>query len=96
VLGIAQHPVFQGGTSVVEAGGGRWLRAYGTLSHPNILGAFMVVSMSALGVVMAAAHSWKKQIVLCVMSVFFAAALFFSFSRAELLLFCWSEICSIR
>lgn len=36
------------GVSVVQtAGGGRWLRAYGTLSHPNILGGYLLVGLAA-------------------------------------------------
>jgi O-antigen ligase len=36
------------GASVVQtAGGGRWMRAYGTLSHPNILGGYLVIGLGA-------------------------------------------------
>ncbi len=36
------------GASVVQtAGGGRWLRAYGTLSHPNILGGYLILGLGA-------------------------------------------------
>lgn len=42
-LGSAAHHAFTLGTSVIETSTGRWLRAYGTQSHPNIFGGFMVV-----------------------------------------------------
>ncbi|RJO58958.1 O-antigen ligase domain-containing protein [Candidatus Parcubacteria bacterium] len=44
-LGLASHDPAQAGTSVVEAGGMRWLRAYGSLPHPNILGGYLAVSL---------------------------------------------------
>ena len=38
-LGLASHPAWQGGTSVVASETiGRWLRAYGPFSHPNVFG----------------------------------------------------------
>lgn len=44
-LGLASHDPGVSGTSVVEAGGMRWLRAYGSLPHPNILGGYIVVAL---------------------------------------------------
>lgn len=41
-LGMAQQSVSVLGASVVE-GTGRFLRAYGSFSHPNILGGFLVI-----------------------------------------------------
>ena len=46
-LGVAEHLPQTLGTSVVEVGGDRILRAYGALSHPNILGGFMFVAIFA-------------------------------------------------
>lgn len=39
----------RGASVVLGAAGERWLRAYGTLPHPNILGALLVVYCAALG-----------------------------------------------
>lgn len=45
-LGIAVHDPATLGTSVVETQGGvRWLRAYGGLDHPNMLGGLMVIGL---------------------------------------------------
>lgn len=44
-LGLAAHDPSVSGTSVVEAGGMRWLRAYGSLPHPNILGGYLAVAL---------------------------------------------------
>lgn len=43
-LGISDQLVGQAGVSVVE-GAGRWLRAYGSLSHPNMLGGFLAICL---------------------------------------------------
>lgn len=41
-LGMSMHEAGLAGTSVLKLGGdGRWLRAYGTLPHPNMLGGFL-------------------------------------------------------
>ncbi|MEK7570412.1 MAG: O-antigen ligase family protein [Patescibacteria group bacterium] len=44
-LGLASHDPGLSGTSVVEVGGMRWLRAYGSLPHPNILGGYLAVAL---------------------------------------------------
>lgn len=41
LLGMGSHESWQAGTSVLKNEGGRWLRAYGSLPHPNILGGFL-------------------------------------------------------
>jgi O-antigen ligase len=41
LLGMSAHEVWQAGTSVLKNDTGRWLRAYGTFSHPNMLGGFL-------------------------------------------------------
>ena len=48
-LGLASHPAWQGGTSVVASETiGRWLRAYGPFSHPNIFGGYLVIILFLL------------------------------------------------
>jgi O-antigen ligase len=44
-LGLASHDPASAGTAVVEAGGMRLLRAYGSLPHPNILGGYLAVAL---------------------------------------------------
>ncbi|MFH1111840.1 MAG: O-antigen ligase family protein [Patescibacteria group bacterium] len=46
-LGVAIHPLTQGGTSVVLTSAGRWLRAYGGQVHPNVLGGLLVITCLA-------------------------------------------------
>ncbi|MFH1047443.1 MAG: O-antigen ligase family protein [Patescibacteria group bacterium] len=46
-LGMAAHLPEVAGTFVVETAAGRWLRAYGTLPHPNMLGIYLAVAALA-------------------------------------------------
>lgn len=41
LLGMSAHESWQAGTSVLKNESGRWLRAYGTFPHPNMLGGFL-------------------------------------------------------
>jgi O-antigen ligase len=52
-LGMAEHDSINAGVSVVEAMGNlgvgeRWLRAYGALDHPNVLGGFLAIGLFLL------------------------------------------------
>lgn len=44
-LGIAEQVSYLKGPSIIENIGGRFLRAYGGLSHPNIFGGFLVIAV---------------------------------------------------
>jgi O-antigen ligase len=44
-LGIAGKQAYDLGASVIELGDQRWLRAYGALPHPNILGGFLTLAI---------------------------------------------------
>ena len=59
-LGVASHDPKELGVSVVEYGEYRWLRAYGSFPHPNILGGWLVISlMIALEWYLDVARRWK-------------------------------------
>ena len=87
-MGLADHDPTVLGTSVVETISGRWLRAYGGLDHPNILGGIFLV----IGLLLAAYQLAKKKMLVGVRAtsesiflfVFYFIslfALFFTFSR---------------
>lgn len=40
-LGVSAHEAWRAGTSVLVNDSGRWLRAYGTFPHPNMLGGYL-------------------------------------------------------
>lgn len=88
-LGIASHVPETLGVSVVEFGDERWLRAYGALPHPNILGGFLVIGiLFMLGYVLnekeiIVSKIWIKRNILVYTSlVVMAVGLFVTFSRS--------------
>ncbi len=78
-LGLASQYPLDRGVSVIETSGFRFLRAYGSFPHPNILGGWM-----AFGILLAVRESlqavwWRRMLVLVGL---FSAALYASFSRS--------------
>lgn len=92
-LGLASHNPDNLGTAVVETLDGRWLRAYGGMDHPNILGGVLAISLIVTACLLAKQKILvtKKQISGSVfLFVFYFIglyALFFTFSRTAWLAF---------
>ncbi len=87
-LGLALHQAFFPGNSVIEtAGGGKWLRAYGALSHPNVLGGLLVVGIFVLLHLFFKEKERKARIVYELVLAVFLTCLFFTFSRGAWLAF---------
>lgn len=85
-LGLVKHNASTLGTAVIETMDGRWLRAYGALDHPNILGGICAIS--------AIISAWylingknRNNIFFFLVYLFSLSALFFSFSRSAWLAF---------
>lgn len=90
LLGISQYEAYMGGVSVVESFGGdsdgRWLRAYGGFTHPNILGAMMgLMSIFSLGAFLCFGRDKVFRWFFLVASVLFFASLLVSFSRSGMI-----------
>lgn len=87
-LGLAAHDPEVVGTAVIETVSGRWLRAYGGLDHPNVLGGVLAVSLILSAYLLARKKIINSNIqiwglIMLFFSYFFALiAMFFSFSRA--------------
>ena len=89
-LGLASHYPELPMDIVVENSFGRWLRAYGGLAHPNILGGFLAgVILIIVFLYFTSEHKtisdWLKRIFLAVALVVTEIGLFFSFSRSAAL-----------
>ncbi len=84
-LGLAQHNSSILGTSVIETEGERWLRAYGGLDHPNILGGLLAVGIILLIIKALYIKKTKKTEPFILYFIFcvFLMSLFFTFSRAS-------------
>ncbi len=87
-FGLAAHNPDDLGVSVIETNSGRFLRAYGSFDHPNILGGVMALG-AVLALFLALKNKTKKaeRAVLLALFLIFSAALFTSFSRAAILAF---------
>jgi O-antigen ligase len=94
-LGLAAHPS-SSYSSVIEAiSGGRWLRAYGSLDHPNMLGGALAVGIFLVTILNFPARLASesvagkqflnrfKNILLFAFCFLLFTALFFTFSRAS-------------
>lgn len=97
-LGMAAHSPADFGVSVVETAGAdgipeRWLRAYGSLDHPNILGGLLAIGLIILALIIIKHQrldnkktDWKF-IICCLSFIIIGVGLIFSFSRSALAVF---------
>jgi hypothetical protein len=83
-LGMAYHAPDQLGSFVVESGGERWLRAYGSFGSPNILGGYLAV-MLVLGLILYLQSRPAEKIYLTFGQAFVFIGLVLSFSRGAYL-----------
>ena len=87
-LGLAIHNPWVGGTSVVASEGiGRWLRAYGSFSHPNVFGGYMFVSIVSVALlfVIGFCSQKKYRMLQYLIITIFLSALLVSFSRTAII-----------
>lgn len=82
VLGIALHDPIVAGTAVVETVGGRFLRAYGGLPHPNILGGYLTVAVLVLISLIREVRNRTLWVILLLGAAILLGALFLTFSRS--------------
>lgn len=85
LLGMALHDPQALGTSVVEFGDERWLRAYGGLPHPNVLGGYLVVAFVVLLLIWRGRVSGNPEArlpyIIFAIAPILLTGIFFSFSR---------------
>lgn len=87
-LGLSEHTAYDLGHSVIETiQGGRWLRAYGGLDHPNILAAYLLIALLILiyFYIFFQAQGFvqkRNRLVSMFMICAFSLGIFFSFSRS--------------
>lgn len=91
-LGMAEHLALTPGTSVIETVGAdgegeRWLRAYGSFSHPNILGGVMAFGLILLTYLFIKDNSKNRKITNYFLFFVLFLGLLFSFSRTAYLSF---------
>lgn len=84
-LGLANHFPYDPGTSVIEKSDGRFLRAYGLLPHPNILGVFLVIGFIFLCIKILQGNIKNKYSSYLILGIIFIGIIV-TFSRLSLLL----------
>lgn len=85
-LGIALQSPETSGVSVIATATGRWLRAYGTLPHPNITGGIFVIAILAAVILWATQKHTVLRYVASVGAVLSSFALILTFSRGAVLI----------
>lgn len=97
-LGMSEYDASKGGVSVLENESGRWLRAYGGMPHPNMLGGYLALiiliiikinfqdTRSKIQIISNNQFSKRKEVIffalMIVVSCLLVAGLLFSFSRS--------------
>lgn len=86
-LGLSMHRAAEAGTSIISTIlDGRWLRAYGSFPHPNMLGGYLVIAIIITDIIFHK-HAQTKSYRLSTIGYQFISllqltALFFTFSRS--------------
>ena len=83
-LGMAMHSADQLGAFVIETETGRWLRAYGSLSHPNVFGLYVGLGL-LMCIGLAAYRGHGRHTRFYALMPIITAGLLFSFSRSAIL-----------
>lgn len=97
-LGLASlSPADLNGVAIIENSSGRWLRAYGSLPHPNILGGYLVVCLLVLVGLIIYLHrerlvKWWSVVLYTLSFCAMFLGLVFTFSRSAWLAFAVSFI----
>ena len=81
-LGLAEHWPSVGGSVILQTSTERWLRAYGSFPHPNILGGFLVIGLLCLAYLLLNSKTLQQRLMLDISLVIIAIGLFLSFSRS--------------
>ncbi|OGY45242.1 MAG: hypothetical protein A2731_01850 [Candidatus Buchananbacteria bacterium RIFCSPHIGHO2_01_FULL_39_8] len=81
-FGLALHLPTVPGSIILQTNVERWLRAYGALPHPNILGGFLVIAVMFLLYLSFIAQRRSQRIFVLVSLLSIIPALFFTFSRS--------------
>ena len=81
-FGLAEQLSFRSGTSVIETLDGRWLRAYGSLPHPNILAGFILLALVLCLWLIFQTKKTSSRLLITSCSFILVMTLFFTFSRS--------------
>lgn len=80
-LGLAFKDAQVVGTAVVETGGDRLLRAYGTFPHPNVFGGYLAIALVMLAWLVRFIHDRRTLLLSIIPVALLSATLIVTFSR---------------
>ena len=81
-FGLAFHESTLGGSIILQTNVERWLRAYGSLPHPNILAGFLVIAVLFLLYLAMQAKNRGQRMFVITGIITTVPAIFFTFSRS--------------
>ncbi len=95
-LGMQLHDVSWGGTATITSHGDQWLRAYGGVPHPNVLGGLLLVSILLVitSYITAKEQSYLRTILLLLACIILTTGIIVTFSRTIWLIGCIS-LCTL-
>lgn len=82
IFGMSHFEVWRPGVSVLKNESGRWLRAYGSLPHPNILGGFLASTLIFGLFFLSGARTKTQRITIFISTFFVALGVLVTFSRS--------------
>lgn len=82
VLGMSARDATELGESVWMMGGERWLRAYGSFSHPNVFGGYLAVGIVTAGYLAMEAVKKERKTAFIVAGILFVVTLFLTQSQS--------------
>jgi len=87
LLGIAAQDPKTLGTAVIESGQDRWLRAYATFPHPNIMGGFAAIGLLSAFAVTARRRVKQSEMIMLLAAALIGGVLVMTASRTAMIAF---------
>lgn len=82
LLGMAWHESWRGGAIILQTATERWLRSYGSLPHPNVLGGYLTLALFWLWYLVPKATTAVRRIAYAIVAAIISVTVLFSFSRS--------------
>lgn len=88
LFGISAQHSETSGVAVVVTTTGRWLRAYGTMPHPNIVAGLLVICLCATIILWLEIRHYMTRVMLLAIAALLSTSLLLTFSRSAVIVWC--------